>query len=243
MLLVSMVVGVRLLLLARRTRMIPELVMGVSSLGVGVGSALVVQGSALLEAQAQYASAVFIAGVTGTSLGALFLGLGVWKIFRAREQWALWPVVASAVVLAGSLISLVFNDAPGRSPAEQPAYFAGFAIRLAMYVWLAVESIAYGRVLQRRVRIGLADPLMASRFFCWGASGTTAFGGYLVYFACAWQGIAPPPLVSVGLGLIGLVTAGAMWLAFFPPAFYAGWIGCRIDDPTLCAPRAQAPLT
>ena len=43
-----------------------------------------------------------------------------------------------------------------------------YVARVAPYYWLAAESLSYWSAARRRVRIGLADPLVTNRFLLLG---------------------------------------------------------------------------
>jgi hypothetical protein len=91
--------------------------------------------------------------------------------------------------------------------------------RSAALLWLFFESASYARSMRRRLRLGLADPIVANRFVLWAI----------------WTGaLALIPLFVLGLraalavlGAGGATAVAAGWLAFFPPASYQRWIGAR----------------
>ena len=224
MLLASTAVGVRLLLLARRTRMAPEFVMAIASLGTGIGSVLVMQGVARTEAQQSLGAALIHTGILLTSTGALFLCLGMWRIFRVGQRWAVLVTTLVGIVLLGSCAVLLGADHGNRLPTYHPAYFVGSGTRIASFLWVAAESLRYARLLRRREALGLAEPLMVHRFLNWGISALTLALAYLIFLSFTVSGTAPPPQAQATLGLLGVVTASALWFAFFPPSFYRRWL-------------------
>ncbi len=217
---VSAAVGVRLLALARRSRKLPELVMAIASLGTGIGATLVVLGVARAEAQQPSSVALIYAGIIMTSTGSIFLCAGMWRIFRVNELWAVALTLVAGVLLVVSCSVLLGVDHSGHLPTEHPAYWLGFGVRIATFGWVAAESLHYARQLQRRAALGLAEPLMANRFLCWGVSSVSSCIAYLIYLGCMLSGEAPPAHALALIGALGLVSGGSMWIAFFPPGLY-----------------------
>ena len=98
-------------------------------------------------------------------------------------------------------------------------FMSGIAIPLA---WGTYESLRYWELLRKRVKLGLADPLVADRMRLWSIAefsacvinvSTTVAAFFGIDFAVATAGafvIAP----------LGLLAASSMWLAFIPPAAY-----------------------
>jgi hypothetical protein len=64
---------------------------------------------------------------------------------------------------------------------------------------------------------------MVHRFLLWGISSALSTLGYLIFLSFALRGSAPTPAAQGIMGLIGVITASSMWIAFFPPAAYARW--------------------
>ena len=89
-------------------------------------------------------------------------------------------------------------------------------------------------MLKRRVAIGLADPLIAHRFWLWGVStaGVVASIGVGIYAPYALRiNVLAWPLGLFALGALGLFSALTIWCAFFPPAFYRRLLQARSAGP------------
>jgi hypothetical protein len=93
----------------------------------------------------------------------------------------------------------------------------------ATYAWSMSECIRLSVLLRKRARFGLAPAHLADRARLWAiAFGAvvlmvlSSFVARLVYGA----NVMPPSWVSTFQSLCGLVCAAAIWLGFFPPAFY-----------------------
>jgi hypothetical protein len=226
---VALVVGVRLLALAARTRQLPELLMGVGVLGIGpVGFGGIVL--ALGLAHDAPAASRLVAG-----LASLAVGSGVaakylfnWRIYRPTSPAAavasLAGVVAIAAVLAAEGRATGFDTTAWRGSGW---HVARSALQVGCLLWGASEALAYWAKMRRRVRLGLADALVANRFLLWAiGAGAAGVGSAIGVFAQLAGG--QPPLgqtwVTMSSSLHGLVSAVALWLAFVPPAAYRRWV-------------------
>lgn len=222
--LVSLLLGVRLLALASRTRKLPELAIGLNFLVAGVlGYSLLIAAESLRlfpEPLAGYGS---FAGVVGISAGGLLIALFSRQVFRPESRlsaallagYALWV----ALGIYGSWVLHV-------SRADEPVGFwlgrwgPNIALLLG-YGWASFESLRYHLVLRRRARIGLGDALVTERLLLWGVGTLALVGVALVHLLAQLAGRheLPPSLLGASSLLI-LLTAACQWLAFFPPARY-----------------------
>jgi hypothetical protein len=220
-------VGVRVLLLARRTKGRPELLMGagmVAISGVGYPTTIV----------AGFGGPVGEMSVLGYAAGSLFTNIGIaliyaftQQVFRAGVGWARALVglgcAFMAVSLAGTTASLARAEGAELSHLVARGWL-GFAMvgYSACFLWTAVEGLVHYRMALRRLAIGLADPVVANRFLLWGLFGLMATGINVASAAGNVLGIDPSrsPLVLVPMGVLGAIASVAMYLAFFPPAWY-----------------------
>jgi hypothetical protein len=219
--LASAAVGVRLLLLARRTRQAPELAMGLAFLvSAAIGFPLLTTASVLAQAGRSPAAvhALIVLGAFFTYAGYVGLGIGCWRIFRPSERWPLVPIAlgTAAVLAACGTVSLAES-----LPARDFAFWSGLCIGSLTFGWNALESSRlYGR-LRRRRALGLADPEIVNRVLLWSLGSSAAFG--MTVHGIAMR-IVVGPVVADGQrvvsSLLGLVAAVAIALAFFPPAAY-----------------------
>lgn len=213
----SLYVGARLLWLARRTRQVPELAIGLSLFaGGGIGYLLIMFSFGLHVLPPAWAPIGLIVGSFFTTFGACALVIGIARIFRAGEAWANRFARAICAVLAIAFAGRFLDPTAVPSP---PWIFwtSTFASGVA-YGWSAFESLRYAALLRRRVRVGLAEAALVRRFALWGMSGAAALGicvSGLVARLIAVEGV-PPAQVLLDSSL-GLVAAAGIWLAFFPP--------------------------
>jgi hypothetical protein len=219
-LLVSLVVGVRLLLLARRTRQLPELLIGTGfTVGGALGyvpEALIVDLELLHEGVAQVALVVANGAIR---LAAALMLLFTWRVFRRDEAWAAWLAAGLCSVL---VLAYVAYPGPWIYAADKREWWWSLvtaAARSACFAWASLESLRYHQRLRRRAKLGLADAALARRFLLWGlAMAGPALMSATPIATRALPASAGSPLVSLWQTLLGLGAALAMWRTFFPPA-------------------------
>ena len=221
--LASVVLGMKLLLLWSRTRESAELGVGLSFLvGGGLGYTAFL-GLFVVAQQGDLALArvLALAGLACSCFGALLMGAGAKGIYRPAARWP-WLYM---VPIAGGMFwgwGEVF-----RTPAGTPtdAFWWTITPAALIYVWVGVEGWLLHSVLAKRARLGMADPVVVGRAFQWGLSCVFVFVmiglGPLVRIVTG-PGAEYPAWASFVQSLCGLATAGAIWLGFFPPAFYRG---------------------
>jgi hypothetical protein len=227
----SSVVGVRLLLLWRRTRELPELLIGLGILGIGpVGFGFMVVGE-LCVAGAPGLAQILI----GTGLAAMSAGSGAkyvfnWRVYHPRDR-VLRTLVVVACVLLAICIAWEYATTGFRSLAHPGnSYFLRIGLQIGCLLWGSVEALRYWNRMRRRVRLSLADPVVANRFLLWGlGAGAAAVGSAVGAFTQWWTQLPPieVPWVLLSSSLHGLAASVAMWLAFVPNARYMRWIRAR----------------
>jgi hypothetical protein len=218
---VSAVVGARLLLLARRTRKLPELAIGLNFLLAGtIGYALLLAAESLRLLPAPWDGRASLAGVASISLGAAFIGVFSRAVFRPASPLA--GVALGALIgwlLLGVFGSWVLHVLGVESGVG--GWLGRWAPNVGLllaYGWSAWEPLRFHLLMRRRIRIGMGDPLVANRMLLWGA-GTGAIAGVAALHLVAQlfgRYELPPSLVGV-VSLLVLATALCEWLAFFPP--------------------------
>jgi hypothetical protein len=227
--LASLLLGVRLLLLARRTRELPEMCIGLAMLLMGgLGYPLIMTARMAVRLAGPTRVGVMAFAVVLMGVGILAVGVFTWQVFRPAERWPLWALAAAALSM---LVCLLLQ---ARDPGLEAAAFHNQGLGFRLFLlhsalasgWGASESLLTGSRLRRRLRLGLADPVVTERVLLWGVaslasaivSATSTTAGFLgINFAATTFGAA----VTAPLGLIA---AGSMWLAFLPPSAYLRWV-------------------
>lgn len=171
-------------------------------------------------------------------VGYALLFFFVWRVFRPGSRWAAALFTACVVVLAIGGVGLALTLQPGESVArpDGPArtwLLVSLAARLVGYLWAAIESFGYYAKLERRMKLGLADPRTASRFYYWGVCTSAVVGIWLTLGAeqlVPW--VAARPVVSqLTSALLGFVVAGSLSIAFFPRGNAAAAQGGTANTP------------
>jgi hypothetical protein len=223
---VSLAVGLRLLWLARATRRLPELAIGLDLVLAGaVGYGLLLASESLRLLPAPYDGWGSFAGVTAISLGSACLAWFTRRVFRPASAAAHIAFVALVVGLAlGIYGSWALHIE--RATAGAGRWLGTWAPNLGLciaYAWAAFEPLRYRARLRRRARVGIetGDPLATNRMLLWGL-GTGAIAAIALLHLVAQlfgRHQLPPSLVSV-VSLLALTAAVSEWLAFFPPRGY-----------------------
>lgn len=227
----SLVIGIRLVLRARRAGEIPELLLGVTLLGMaplGYGFSMCAH---LIEPHfAMVAASLRGSGSLGVCVGATAHYLFVFQLFHhasLRTKGLVGLAIGCLfVAYAGDILSrgLINRGAPGAW------YWLGMGLRMTSLGWGSLESIRYWRQLQRRVGLGLADPVVANRFLLWGtASGATvaAMAVSVVHRLCLAASILDGAGGMLLQTTLGLIATGAMGLADRPHPAYLRWLQRR----------------
>jgi hypothetical protein len=220
-------VGVRMLLLARKTGGRPELLLGAGSLLVVVVGLPTSIASGFGKLAGEVHVAFWAASEFTTQMGVVLLYLFAQQVFRAGVPWARNAVIAVAVYLpfclAGAVRALAAaapeTDSVAATRGWLLACFAGYG---GCFLWSALESLLEYRMAVRRQALGLADPVVASRFFLFALYALAATGIMLANAAAVVFGFnLSSSLVVLGpSAALGLVSSAAIYFAFLPPRWY-----------------------
>jgi hypothetical protein len=227
----SLVIGVRLLVLARRTGKLPEFLIGVGVLCLGpFGYGLAMLAFALASHSLALSATLMGTSLLANSIGAISQYLFAGTVFRRDAAWA-WALVwiAIALLLAGYVGDLVENGLVNRRNAGA-WFWLSASVRATGLGWSAFESLRYHRIMRRRTQLGLADPVVTESFRLWGLGTSAALAGSLVALAASSltdYAVSSTPVLGLLLSLLGLIAAIAMWLAFLPPAAWLRRVEAR----------------
>lgn len=216
------VVGARLLLLARRTRQAPELCLGASFVLLGVlGYPL----SVVARVGDVPSIGLLAAALAAQDAACLFMYAATWRTFRADSGT---PGLAICAVAIGFATSVGLGFATG-APNDGSGYYLGFSLRAGAFAWPAIESFRHYQRLERRLRIGLGDPIVSDRFRLWAVSTGTIVLAFAAFLAgkLLSENPATNPWVLCSSSVGGIVAGTTMWLAFFPPARYLRRVGSQ----------------
>lgn len=226
------VMGIRLVRLAGRTGQRPERLLGLGlqltgCWGYGLMIASMIVRQRLDAVEHPLGLAVTGLGWVFHNVGVMYMLAFILMVFRQKETWArllsglmaalLWSGWAT-FALQGGLVDMV----------PRGAYWVAFATTGTYPLWISAESFLYWSKMKRRQSLGLAEPLVVDRFRVWGIASLSAAAAIWSTNIPLWAGEAtgfdragPITIVSMLItSAFGLLTVGAYWVTFFPPAWY-----------------------
>ena len=217
--LVSLALGVRLCLLARQSREVPELAMGLAFLLCGTaGYGQIVMAHATWESLPHMIPILLASGYLMVDLGAICLHLFTYGVFRRGQVLGRLLLGALSAALVGSFFGQAFGDGFGNPRLAGPAAWLGIAALIGTFTWPAAESLRYWSMLRRRQRIGLADGALAKVFFWWGAGCASAALIFVTFAAMLIFRVddITHPAAAVPTACFGGFAAFAIARAFHP---------------------------
>ncbi len=233
---VGLVVGVRLLRLARRTRGLPELLLGLAeSLLAGAVPPLFIVTQVVSEPEALIRVSAFL-GHLAYAVGCAVMIVFTWRVFRPGEAWARALLYAALAVLGtGGVLQMAHAFlAPGiaelRDPQTTPFLVMEW-VSLAGFVWTAVEAFAYHAQLRKRRALGLVDPVTMNRILLWGVVGLGGIVAAGAPVTASLLGLNVSTNVATRLvcAFATVISSVAIQLAFLPPAFYLRWLRGQVQ--------------
>jgi hypothetical protein len=231
---VGTAIGARLLGVARRTRQLPELLVGTavftySSLAL---PALMAMGLPWISLGAARALQLVQQSANCAAVTALILF--TWRVFRPDEAWARLATLAGialALLASWGTVSLA-PEAPGASaiPAQvRPWVSLMVLVWNGAFLWTGLESLRFHAKMRRRLAIGLGDPLVCNRFLLWAVWGLGCFALGLLNLGYNLSGLDlsrhPAPLLTISAATS--LSSAVWYLAFFAPQSYERLIAAR----------------
>ena len=225
---VSLVVGVRLLLLWKRTRMLPELLIGLGVLGIGpVGFGGMIAGMAVSKTNTALGGTLFMFGFVAIAVGVLSKWIFNWRVYHPNSRALGGVVVLVGVILVAQFFYYALGPGFIEVGAHSPVASSRSLLQITCLLWGSVEALRFWRRMLRRSSLGLASPEVTNRFFLWGLGAASAGLGTAIGTVAGivtGLGALEIPWVLASSSAHGFVAAIAMWLAFVPPAWYLRWI-------------------
>jgi hypothetical protein len=250
-LLLCLVVGTRLLRAALAPDRRPELALAIyflasaflSTVCQGLVYGGVVDPSIALPERAS--RLVLGLGVFGMAVGGAAVFVFTWLSFRRDARWARWLAVAGSLVAIGGWVFEALHEGFSVSLAPGPGHWVAWVGRTAPIVWVTAESLRYWGTLRRRLRVGLADPVVVNRFLLWGIWSAATFVNLaadliarLIYLAAAgtteivMDVVTPVVVGTMAVTMVlGVISAATLFLTFFPTARYRRWLESRAAQP------------
>jgi hypothetical protein len=231
----SLACGVRLLALWKKNRELPELLIGLGVLGIGpVGFGLITIGQLLHVDHDALGRSIFGLGAFATSAGVFAKFVFNYKVYHPENRKVRGLVAVSGGVLLGCFLGPWFSDGFATLQDVTPLSAARAVMQIACLLWGSAEALRYFRLMGRRQKLGLADPVVTNRFLLWGIGAGAAGVGTAVGFSAQVVIGLPPleiPWATLSSSLHGLVAAVAMWFAFLPSAAYRRFVEAHAARP------------
>jgi hypothetical protein len=225
---VGTTVGSRMLLLARRTRKLPELALGTASLSIALGGVFlcpILYFAGRWPEEAVFATAIASSVANAVTCSAVCLI--TWRVFRPDRFWAasVWATVSLAL-LAAVLVQILRGDVVPHW-ALRPENHVFMWVRVGAFLWAGLEALRYAGMMRRRARVGLGDAVVVSQIRLWGVAGVTISLMLVFWTLAPHLGHASVVDWPVGMFLanaLGIVAACSLYLAFLPPLAWQRWI-------------------
>ncbi len=233
-------VGVRLVLLARRTRRLPELFFGLSLLLLGVvGYPLSIAARKLALAGTPIPELLPLA-LFFQDLACLAMFFATFQTFRASDRWPRLVVSVAAALFVASLVGESAMAGTWTFRDGGVWYEVGFWVRASAYAWSAIEAGRYYGRMRRRLELGLADPVVTDRFRLWMISSCAVSAAFVIfYMGRIWaDNVATSVPVLAATSIAGLVAGATVWLAFVPPKAYVQRV-LRIAGTAVSTPAGE----
>jgi hypothetical protein len=201
---------------------------------VGMAAAMLVERS----------SPSLVAGLLGAGYSATIVGLAAAAVFQWRVFWPdrRWPLaVVLGLVGAMALGCVGYAVSGGLATGSYTGFWAWLLVTgmVATNLWVGIQPLLYYRKLQKRIPLGLAEPIVADRFLLWGfgslARAAMIFLGPVSELALQRLGaesqLSYAAVILVVASLLGLATSVAYWLTFNPTRAYTRWVERRYRSP------------
>jgi len=245
---VVLTLGMRLLLLAKRSRQLPEALLAAHFLlCCGLGYVVLITGLSCARDPTLMSASVVTALI---SIGYLASAIGVFAeagfnflVFRRDDGWAKGLMVLFGATLAAGYTGYWLTG------GFHTGVFAGvwlwmlYGSFIAVAAWVMIEPLVYHRTMQKRLQLGLAEPMVVNRFLLWGVGSVLRFvmvvGGIIpsVIFDGQKAQLRPDAVgwTLLAVALVGVGVAVSYSLTFFPTKGYVQFI----EDRTARVPKAR----
>lgn len=221
-------VAARLIWLWRRTRQVPELLMGLGLLSMGaLGLPISAVGRLPGMVRTELGDGLFALGIAVVSVGGVLIFAFTRQVFHPAARWARMAVTHAVLVHAVVAVGLIRASSRGTTLPEILTHTRPWACALVgvlslAFAWAAVAAFRYFAMQRRKLALGLADPVVTNRFLLWGlANGAISLlCATLILCLMAKMVILRDPLPLTIIGAVGVPASAAWYLTFFPPARY-----------------------
>jgi hypothetical protein len=234
-LVMTTVVGLRLLGLARRTRELPELAIGAGLSLIGlIGMPLSALGRLPGQVGSTWGDASFAVGIAAVHVGIGLIFLFTWSVFRRGTRGGSLALWLSWTALAIAGVGMIVNGTGETDfrlvlASTRPWALASVGLIAVCFLWSGGESARFYAMLRRRLEFGLADPVVTNRFGLWAVAGAACalLCGVLLGCLAAGMVVLQDTLPLTTCALMGSLSSVAFYLSFLPPKQYLASVRAR----------------
>jgi len=222
-----LVLGVRLLALAARTAHSPERRLGIIAALMGLSYAFYELPHFFADVPA-IKSPYALTGRVLFNLSVVCLAQLCRQIFHPSRGWARAAVAGAAVALGLAIAASFYEgDVLGYAPLGTWSFWIEWVVQALVPMWFAIESFVACARMRRLRALEIGDPLAPHRYSLWGVFGigqvVCSFVVVPMYVEFQTVNFFTSSMDTL-LGVWEILSAAALWLAFFPPAFWRGRI-------------------
>jgi len=227
-----LVIGVPLVLRARRTQSVPERFMGPFCLLLGVSYLLyeipfVLDTGSLTQPLTFGGRLLFDAAVVVIALfnRRFFHGIGGMALV-----WA-----TALLVLSGLVLSALSGDWYGYAPLRNAGFWLEWSGQLIPFAWLGAEAGVQWTRARRRAPLDLVDPMSVHRFLLWSLFALFQLCGNfaLVIMYVEFELLTSfSPAMDLLIGALEVASIATIALAYFAPFSYCRWLARSAREAT-----------
>jgi hypothetical protein len=229
---VGIALAMKMLRLARRTRELPELMIGLHMVALVLGYLLEFLGLEIASSHPDSGIALRGSANLLYAISIIVYLVFTWRVFAPTSRLAPFFVVTTTLALAVGWTGEVLTTDFGFDAARfiGPWFWIAFLPRMIGTGWASFEALSHHAKLRRRMALGLADPVAANRLLLWALA---ALCEWMIYLAVAITILAGRPDgfltgdAALWVSAFGVGGSICIWIGFFPPQRYQKWIADR----------------
>jgi hypothetical protein len=224
-----MILGLRLLRIARQNSSAPEFLIGLYLIFSPPATSILMR---IHRFDPQYQPMLQTVVGVGMAIASVCLAAFAWRVFRPNALWARFLTGLIACYFVGGVVLGIVDRSAGSH--ETYSAITRFVL-VGIYLWLWIECHRHRKVLLKRMKIGLADPVVVNRFLLFEIwFGVLALLPGLVILVAAFltsSGASTSgPIFALAVRIAGVFIYATMWLSFLPPAGYRRWLNRRHQE-------------
>jgi len=225
---IYLVLGLRVYWRSRRSIQLSDSYMGLALLTWALGYALYDVPYALAASDELIPPLFAYTSILAFNLGNVFLAMFTQEVFRKREYWAGWLVVAIATcLLMGAAGAAWAGDWELIDPVENLGYWPQMLASFVPTCWLGFEGLIHSFSTRKRLALGLLEPFPCHRILLLGVAGALwavleiviVIQDFIYINVGDWSGV-----LGVANGVLEIAPIILLGLAFWPPAPYRRWL-------------------